>query len=82
MTVSSKFDYGQRIFWLENNKVESAVVKSIDFGRFYKINGVEYHSQIMYFVSKNKKSRTIDWNGGGLKEKQCFASKKELIQSL
>jgi hypothetical protein len=28
----SKFDYKQRIYWLENNKIRSAIVKQINFG--------------------------------------------------
>lgn len=82
MTITSKFEYGQRIFWLEHNRVTSAIVKSISFGRFYRLDGKDYFETITYFVSKNKKSSIINYQGGGLKESQCFPSKKELLKSL
>lgn len=82
MTIESKFNYKDTVYWLESNKVRKAVVKSIQFGRFYRIDGRDYLSEPMYFVSKNIKSREVDWNGGGLKEGQVFGSKKDLLKSL
>jgi hypothetical protein len=82
MTVTSKFDYKQRIYWMESNKVRSAIVVSIQFGRYYRIDGREYLSEPMYFVSGNTKSSVINWSGGGLPESKCFASKNDLLKSL
>jgi hypothetical protein len=82
MVRTSKFDYKQRIYWIESNKVRSGVIQSIDFGRYSRIDGKDSFETIMYFVSKTTKSRVINWNGGGLREKEIFASKKDLLKSL
>lgn len=31
MTINSKFDIKSKIYWLDNNKVKTAIVKSIQF---------------------------------------------------
>jgi hypothetical protein len=67
---------------MENNKVRSAIVQSIDFGRFSRIDGKDYFTDIHYFVSKTVKSSVLNWNGGGLRESQVFGSKKDLLKSL
>jgi len=82
MIRTSKFDYKQRIYWLESNEVRSAIVKSIDFGRFTRIDGKDHFDSIRYFVSKSVKSSVLNWNGRGLREEHVFASKKELLKSL
>jgi hypothetical protein len=82
MIRNSKFNYKQRIYWLESNKVRSAIVKSIDFGRYSRINGKDHWTDIVYFVSNTVKSSVINWNGGGLRESECFSTKKELLNSL
>jgi hypothetical protein len=82
MTVSSKFNYKDKVFWLENNKVRKAVVKSIQFGVFNRIDGRDHLSEPMYFVSNTVKSSVTNWNGGGLRESQVFGSKLELLKSL
>lgn len=82
MTITSKFEYKQRIFWMENNKVRSAIIKSIQFGKYYRIDGHEYISECTYFVSERLNSSVINWNGGGLHEAEIFGSKKELLNSL
>lgn len=83
MTVSSKFNIKQKVFWLENNKVRKAVVKSIQFPLVQMLKNQQVlHGEFMYFVSDNTKSSVINWNGGGLRESQVFASKAELLKSL
>lgn len=82
MTIISKFNIGERVYWLQNNSVQSAIVKSIQFPLVQWIDRKHSIGRIMYFVSKNKKSSIINWNGGGLYENQIFISKKELLKSL
>lgn len=81
MQIESKYNLNQRIFWLESNKVKSAIVKAIQFPRVYTDKTLSERGS-MYFVSKSAKSSVINYNGGGLYESQVFASKKELLKSL
>jgi hypothetical protein len=81
MEIKSKYELKQRVFWLESNKVRSAIIKAIQFPRVYNDKSIN-HEECMYFVSNTTKSRVINWNGGGLKESEIFESKKELLKSL
>lgn len=83
MTIESKFEIHQRIYWMEHNRVASAVIKYIKFPLVQWIKGYPLIvEECLYFVSKNVKSSVINWNGGGLKESQIFISKRELLKSL
>jgi len=81
MELSSKYELNQRIFWLESNKVRSAIVKAIQFPTVYNDTTIRI-GECMYFFSKTLKSSVLNWNGGGLKESQIFSSKKCLLKSL
>jgi len=83
MEITSKFNLKDRIFWLEHNKVRSAIVKSIQFPLVQMLKKKEtIVGQCMYFVSNRTNSSVINWNGGGLRENQIFKSKKELLKNL
>jgi len=83
MRIDSKYNITDTIYWLENNKVRKAIVKSIQFPLVQSIKGQDQMvGECMYFVSKTAKSSVINWNGGGLYESQIFISKKDLLKSL
>ena len=83
MTITSKFKIKEKVFWLENNKVRHAIVKSIQFPLVQMVKGEEMViGECMYFVSQRVKSSVINWNGGGLHEHQLFASKRLLLKGL
>lgn len=82
MEITSKFNIKDRVFWMENNKVRSAVVKAIQFPLVQIIDKKPLIGHCVYFVSNNVKSSIVNWNGGGLREPQIFASKKDLLKSL
>jgi len=82
MQIESKYNIHQKIFWMESNKVRSAVVKAIQFPRVEWENKAPRAGRTMYFVSSRIRSRSVNWNGGGLYEEEVFASKKDLLKSL
>lgn len=83
MIIKSKYDIKDRIYWLDSNKVRSAVVKSIQFPLVQWMKGEPLlRGECMYFVSDRVNSSVINWNGGGLREGEIFLTKKELLKSL
>ena len=82
MQVESKYNIHQRIFWMESNKVRSAIVKAIQFPMVSWRDKQTHQGMTRYYVSDRVKSRVINWNGGGLREDEVFPSKKELLKSL
>ena len=69
MTIETKFNIGDSIWYMDNNKACNRSVSSII------IRITEYGVSVGYYVSKPRKSITLD-------EKLVFSSKEELIKSL
>jgi len=70
MTIETKFDLEETVFFISDKKIESSGVKAIScFTDIYnKIFLIEY---TLFYM-----------NGTKLKEKDCFKSRQELIESL
>ncbi len=85
MTITSKYDINSIVFWMENNKIRKAIVKSIQFPMVQSIDKKgqsKIKGECMYFVSLKTNSSVINWNGGGLYESQIFDSKEKLLKTL
>ena len=81
MTVTSKFTFGNKVFWIENNRVQSARVKGIHFPYYWRnSNGTIEQTSFTYRLDKDTKLH--DNNTGGVAECLLFSSKEELLKSL
>lgn len=69
MTVETKFNIGDEVWYLHNNKVCNRKVSAIN------IRITECMVSIIYYISAPKESITLE-------EKSIFSSKEELLKSL
>ena len=74
MEIKTKYDIGQRVFFMSDNRVCWGTIESFDIGFGYN-NGTEY-LDICYCV-ENK--FTSDF---AINEKKLFLTKEELLKSL
>ena len=74
MEIKTKYDIGQRVFFMSDNRVCEGTIESFDIGFGYD-NGTEY-LDICYCV-KDKFSTDIPIN-----EENLFLTKEELLKSL
>ena len=74
MDIKTKYDIGQRVFFMSNNRVCEGTIESFDIGFGYA-DGIKY-LDIAYGV-KDKFSAAIPINEGNL-----FLTKEELLKSL
>jgi hypothetical protein len=79
MKVESNLNYGDKIFWMKNNEVHSAIVTHINFGAFYVIDKHKYLPKVTYYASKSVNGKCISWTDG-IEEKKLLNQKKTCWQ--
>lgn len=75
MTLTTKYDIGKEVFYMENNKVKSFIIQAISAKKqtYYDNNLPEQENQYSSDIYGGK-----TW----ISEKKLFPSKEELIASL
>lgn len=71
MTIETKFNIGDEVWYLYNNKVSSGKIETIRA----KVSTIERFNFIHYYIISSTESLTLE-------EKSVFSSKEELIKSL
>lgn len=69
MTIETKYNYNDKVFFLNNNKVVEGIIKKISI---LTDNTIEVRYRVSYDSYKFK----------SLKEEQVFNTKQELLDSL
>lgn len=87
MEIKTKFDKGEKIWFMENNKPKEEIVKGI-FVEFDNFHDYALKNPSIYYFVKSTKGSHSNTSGisldrySRLSESDCFKSKKELIESL
>ena len=74
MEIKTKYDIGQRVFFMSDNRVCEGTIESFDIGFGYD-NGTEY-LDICYCV------KTMFFTDFSVAEDKLFSTKEELLKSL
>lgn len=75
MTLTTKYDIGKEVFYMDNNRVKSMVIQSV------YVKKQTYYDNSMS-EQTNQYSSDIYGKGIWINEKMLFPSKEELIASL
>lgn len=76
MKIETKYDIGQEVWYMENNKAYSRIVTAIRVTSYGKINIIEYGYQ-NHPECGDERTHYLEYN-----ERHLYPSKEELLKSL
>lgn len=77
MTIETRFNEGDKIFFISNKKAIESVVREIKIHRLQNEKDV-YHNQVLYLCNKDGNALV----NIKVEEDDAFASKEDLLKSL
>lgn len=82
VTIKLKFKLGQKVWSIQDNKIQELEVSRVDFSEMYINDDRKKHTQILYGLGFGFVDDYRDVEYKNITEDKIFKTKNELIKSL